>query len=298
MKIITLIEDSKQDDDLVSEMGLSLYLEIDGLKILLDTGRSGNFINNSKTLGVDLKNIDFIIVSHAHFDHGGGLKDILEINKTAIVYMHNDCVNEYYGNIGAKLSPAIGFFIYPFVKRSMAFSRSIGIDQKVISQYEKRIKFISETVEIAKNIFLVTNILKNNPLPEGNKFLLKQKDGRLELDDFNHEIILVVNEEDGLVVFSGCCHSGILNIIETVKGQFEDKPIKAVLGGFHLKLRPEKDDMAGTKKDIQDIADELIHQRVQMIYTGHCTGRKAFNLLHEVLKERIKPLSTGNVINL
>ncbi|MCK5541779.1 MAG: MBL fold metallo-hydrolase [Desulfobacterales bacterium] len=296
MKIITLIEDSKQDENLVNEFGLSLYIEVDGVKILLDTGTTGNFIKNTKNLGVDLEDVDFVIISHAHFDHGGGLDDTLETNKTAIVYMHEDCRNEYYGNIGAKLPPAINFFVHPFVKRSMVFSKYIGLNQQVLSKHKKRIKFISKTIEITKNVFLVTNISKKNPIPEGNKFILKQKNGRLELDDFNHELILVVKEEDGVVLFSGCCHSGLLNMIETVKKLFKDQSIKAVIGGFHLKFQPGKDNLAGTEKDIQDIAKELINQKIQRIYTGHCTGKKAYSVLEKVLKDRIGHLFTGAII--
>ncbi len=298
MKIITLIEDSNQDENLVCEFGLSLFIEVDGIKILLDTGTSGSFIKNTQKLGVNLEEVDFVVISHAHYDHGGGLQGTLKANKTAPIYMHENCINGYYGNIGAKLSPAINAFVHPFVKRSMMFSKYIGLDQQVLKQNKNRIKYVSETMEITKDVFLVTNISKNNPVPEGNKFLLKQNNGKLELDDFSHELVLAIKEEDGIVIFSGCCHSGLLNMIETVREKFKGQPIKAVVGGFHLKLQPQKDDMAGTKEDIQSIAKELINQKIRKVYTGHCTGNKAYRILQEVLKDRIEPLFTGAIINL
>ncbi len=298
MKIITLIEDTKQDENLINEFGLSRFIESDDMKILLDTGCSGSFIKNSRNLGADLEDINIIVISHAHADHGGGLHDMLQTNKTAKVYMHDDSANEYYGNIGAKLPAVINCFVHPFVKRSMVFSKYIGIDQRVLRQYEKRIEFVSKTEEISKNIFLVTNISKKYSLPEGNKFLLTRKNGRLRLDDFRHELNLVIKENDGIVLFSGCSHNGILNIVETVKNQFKDQPIKAVIGGFHLKFQPEKNNMAGTKKDIEFIANQLINQKFQKIYTGHCTGSKAYSILNDVLKDQIGPLHTGTTIHI
>ena len=298
MKIITLIEDTKQDNRLVNEFGLALFIESNGTKILLDTGSSGNFIENSKVLGVDLNDIDLAIISHAHADHGGGLNKLLQTNQTVPIYMHENSAKDYYGNIGAKLPLFINYFVYPFVKNSIVFSKYFGLDQDVLKQYAERVKFISKTEEISKNVFLIANILKTYPMPEGNKFLLSKKEGKLIADDFSHEIVMVIKETDGIVIFSGCCHSGILNMIATVHTLFKDLIIKAVIGGFHLKFQPEKDNIAGTKKDIEFIANELINQKVQKIYTGHCTGREAYSILSDLLKDRISPLFTGNIIDL
>ncbi len=298
MKVITLIEDTGNDDNLVNEFGLALFIESNGIKILLDTGRSDSFIKNSKVLGIDLNDINLVILSHAHFDHCGGLQDMLQTNSTAAVYMHEDAPNEYYGNIGAKLPLVLNYFIYPFVKNSIFFSKYIGLNQDVIKQYGNRIKLISKTEEISKNIFLITNISKTYPLSEGNKFLLSQKDGKLVPDDFSHELILVIKESDGIVIFSGCCHSGILNMLETVRNLFKDQVIKAVIGGFHLKFQPEKDNMAGTKNDIEFIANEFVKQKIGKIYTGHCTGSRAYSILSTLLKERIGPLLTGDTIHI
>ena len=117
-------------------------------------------------------------------------------------------------------------------------------------------------------------------------------------DNFSHELILVIKEHDGIVVFSGCCHTGILNIIETVKDLFKDQTIKAIIGGLHLKLQPQKDNMAGAPKDIEFIATEIINHDIKRIYTGHCTGSKAYSILHNKLEERIALLFSGNVIDI
>lgn len=298
MKIITLIEDTKKNENLINEFGLSLLIETNDLKILLDTGSSGSFIQNSKTLGVDLQEIDIVVISHAHADHGGGLHDLLQMNMTSIVYMHKESASKYYGNIGSKLPLLMNCFVHPFVSRSMVFSKYIGLDQDLFSKYEERIKYISKTEEVNQNIVLISDIPKKYPLPEGNKFLLTHDNGKLKLDNFDHELVLAIKESDGIVLFSGCCHSGILNILEAAKEYFCNLPIKCIIGGFHLKLQPEKDYMSGTKSDIDFIADEIVKHKIEKIYTGHCTGSKAYNILREKLKDRIEPLYTGCTIQL
>lgn len=298
MKIVTLIENTKQHDHLFSEHGLSLYIETNGTKIVLDTGNSSRFIKNSESLGIDLKAVDYIFLSHAHADHGGGLHDLLQTNRTAAVYMHREAVHAYYGNIGAKLPMVVNAMVHPFIKRSRLLSRYIGLDNNRLRQHEKRIEYIDGTKAVDTHIVLIADIAKTFPLPEGNKFLLTQKDGTMKLDDFGHELVLVINESEELIVFTGCGHSGIINILEAVKTQFNGRPIKAVVGGFHLRLQPGKDNLAGTKEDIESIADEMDKRKIEKIYTGHCTGSKAYNILKERLKDRIAPLYTGCTIQL
>lgn len=298
LKITTLIEDTKKDDSLINEFGLSMHIESKELNILLDTGTTGQFLKNTSRLGIDPKDIDIVVLSHGHFDHGGGLGAILDTNTTCKTYMHKDAPGAYYGNIGAKLPAAVNFFVHPMIKHSMKVSRYIGLDPAVLKKHTDRIQYISSTQEIAKNIFLITDISRNYAAPAGNKFLLFLENGTLKEDDFRHEMILLIKEKDGMIIFSGCCHNGILNMIETVRRQFKDQPIKAVIGGFHLKLQPMKDDMASTKNDVKNIATELVRQKVGKVFTGHCTGNKAYAVLGSVLQERLEPIFTGSSIRI
>ena len=90
MRIVTLIENTGCREDLVQEHGLSLYIETGAVKILFDAGQSGAFADNAQKLGVDLSRVDFMVLSHGHYDHGGGIRRFLEINKTAPVYLSRD----------------------------------------------------------------------------------------------------------------------------------------------------------------------------------------------------------------
>ncbi|MBW1650132.1 MAG: MBL fold metallo-hydrolase [Deltaproteobacteria bacterium] len=297
MKITVLIENTKKEDKFIEEFGLSFYIEAGDKKILMDTGSSDNFLKNAEIMGINPEYIDYAIISHGHYDHGGGISDVMNINNKARLYIHKKAFGDYYGNIGAKLPFIVNSFTFPFINKSKKFSKYIGLDKKILKKYGRRIEFIEKFTQIDDNIFILTDICKKYPLAAGNKFLLVKKDNELEQDDFIHEIMLVIKEKDRLVLFSGCCHNGILNMIETVK-KFKNESIKAVIGGFHLKINPYKNDIAGDVKDIEFIGEGLLKENISEIYTGHCTGDKAYEILSQILKGRIKKLYTGRVIEL
>ncbi len=117
-----------------------------------------------------------------------------------------------------------------------------------------------------------------------------------KLDPFKHELIMVIREHAGLVIFTGCSHNGILNMIVTVTHQFPNAPIKAVFGGFHLLGLPFFNTMAGSKAEVENIAKELLTYPIEKIYTGHCTGMKAYGVLKEVLGEKLEHFPTGSSV--
>ena len=104
-------------------------------------------------------------------------------------------------------------------------------------------------------------------------------------------------ETIGIVIFTGCSHSGALNMIKTVVDRFPDVPVKAVVGGFHLIGMPVFNTMGGSRKDIQAIGSEMLAYPVDCYYTGHCTGDKAYAVLKDVMTDRLQPITTGTEIN-
>jgi 7,8-dihydropterin-6-yl-methyl-4-(beta-D-ribofuranosyl)aminobenzene 5'-phosphate synthase len=121
-----------------------------------------------------------------------------------------------------------------------------------------------------------------------------KKEGRLSPDEFSHEIVMAIKENGKLVIFTGCSHNGILNMIDTVAREFEGVPIKAVIGGFHLVASPPFNLMAGKRKDVENIGKSVLNYPVEVTYTGHCTGKKAFSVLKSVMGDRIKDMQTGS----
>jgi len=279
MKITTLIENRKNETDtgLESEWGLSLHIAHNGRSILFDTGTSGAFADNAERLSVNLKTVDVIILSHHHFDHGGGLRRFLESNKNAKVYLAGEPNGDCY------------------IKILKVFKKYIGLDKSLISENPNRFLFVEKVVEILPDIFIFPKIMSNHPRPIGNKQMYLKNDGKLNPDTFEHEIVMAIKDGGKLVVFTGCSHSGILNMIDTVAKNFQGIPIKAVIGGFHLLSSPPFNSMAGNKVEVENLGKSILNYPVDMTYTGHCTGTKAFEILKSVMGSQIADIKTGSV---
>lgn len=293
MEIVVLVENSLADARLQEEFGLSLMVKTANGSILFDMGSTDLFEKNSEILGEDLSSVECAVVSHAHYDHGGGLSAFMKMNGQKPIYVGTGFDGYYYGNIGAKLPSLLEPFLFPFVKRRKKFSRYVGIDRAVFSENSTQFITVEGKVEIVEGAFLLQPMTDKYPLVEGNKYLLEMVDGKLVEDRFKHELILVVRESDGVVLFTGCGHRSIANMIETVKLQFPDEPLKALVGGFHLAPQPGKPWVAGKEADVRNLVDLCKKSGVQKILTGHCTGGDACEIFSEGYGDMYFPLSTG-----
>jgi len=282
MKITVLIENSEAPDraELLYEHGLSLHIAFQGKSILFDMGASEAFSKNAGFLGIDLSGVNSAVISHHHYDHGGGLSKFIELNKSANIYLNDAPDGESYFK-------ALGFI-----------KRYIGLDARVFDANPERFVFVDQNIEILPDVFIIPKVELTYPIPEGNKYLYLKKGSKWRLDDFLHELILVIKERDGLVVFSGCSHNGIPNIIDTVNKQFGDISIKAVIGGFHLIGLPMFNTMAGSKREVENVGRKTLTYPVEKVYSGHCTGQKAYQVLKGVMGEELDQLHTGAIIDL
>ncbi|MCM8710109.1 MBL fold metallo-hydrolase [Clostridium sp. SYSU_GA19001] len=220
VKITTLIENNPDDNRvLYSESGLSVYIEIDEMKILFDTGESGNFIKNAEKKSIDLGNLDYVILSHGHYDHSGGFRELVE-------------------NVGNsfKLIIGKGFFNKKFKVLEKSSYKYIGnsFDESYINEMNIPVKYIEEDIfYINENIMIFFNFTRWNDYELLNeKFVIKQDENYI-LDDFSDEIVLAVNLQKGLIVILGCSHVGVVNILETIIKR-TGLPIYGVIGGTHL----------------------------------------------------------------
>ncbi len=278
MIITTLIDDKKlENSNLINEHGLSLHIQKEKQNILFDTGASGYFAENAKELGIDLNEVDTVIISHGHYDHGGGLETFFKENKHAPVYTKK--IGNYYR-------------VY-----DNGTKKNITWDKTVLEKNSQQIRYLTQDLEILENVHLLSSIKKIYPQPPDNKFLYQEKNRQLIRDDFLHELLMVIEEKDGITIFSGCSHQGILNMIETARNKFRGKPIKAVLGGFHI-IESAFNNREECIFEVKEIADKILKYPLGKVYTGHCTEIKPYLLLKEVMGSKLEYLSTGMVIKL
>ncbi len=276
MKITTLVENNLSSENIESEHGLSLYIEFEEHKILFDTGQTDMLLRNAEKLNVNLQEVDTVIISHGHYDHIGGLIHFLKINQKAKVFLKKE------------------IFEYQYASFRKSVQKNIGYSPDLLN-YIDRFVFLGSTCDILEHQLFITAFDKNYELPKGNKTLYKIQNNKLLHDTFQHELIYAINTSNGLVIFSGCAHSGILNIVSTVQRLLPAKKIYAVIGGFHLK---DKSEFGETETEIQFIAHEL--QRISpetIYYTGHCTSEYAYSIMSKILKDKLQKITNFIDIN-
>ena len=282
MKVSVLIENrpSARDARLACEWGLSLHVALEGRAILFDTGGSGRFADNAAHMAVDVAAADVAVLSHHHNDHGGGLRRFLALNPRAKVYL------------GERPDGECWVKVYGVVKKYA------GLDPALLAEFPERCEVVERPVEILPGVVLIPHVAGTHPRPAGNRHLFVKRGGAFVPDPFAHELVMAVKENGRLVVFTGCSHNGVLNMVDAVVERFPGVPIKAVIGGFHLTGLPPLNGIAGSKEEVRAIATALLVTPIETVYTGHCTGEAAFAVLESVMGERIVDLRTGDRVEI
>jgi 7,8-dihydropterin-6-yl-methyl-4-(beta-D-ribofuranosyl)aminobenzene 5'-phosphate synthase len=282
VRITTLIDNRPSPDDprLTAEWGLSLCVELNDRHLLVDMGASDAFARNAARLSIDIAAIDVAILSHHHYDHGGGLRRFIELNDHAEIYL------------GAAPDGD------PTVKLLGFIRKYVGLDQALLSRNAHRFRFVHERTEVLPGAFVLPRIGGQHARPAGNRFLYLKRGSEFVHDDFSHEIVVALQERDGLVVMTACSHNGLLNMVEAARAEFPGIPIRAVVGGFHLAKLPPFRGMSESESAVADLGRAVLDLGVETTYTGHCTGEAAFEVLHRAMGDRVQEIHTGHRIDL
>lgn len=206
MRITAILENTASRADIGAEHGLSLFIEVGGRKILFDMGQTELFALNAQKLGLDISKVDVAVLSHGHYDHGGGIKRFFEENSYAKVLAKKDAFLPHYNGR----------------------EKYIGLDTSLLES--DRFIFVDDEFRIDDSS-LVFSIKSCSDTP--NELLEKVGEDFVP-DDFRHEQYLLLKENEKKVLISGCSHKGILNIARAIDADF-------IVGGFHFSKRPLDD---------------------------------------------------------
>ena len=263
---MTVLVDNTAKLPFLGEWGLSILIEADETKILLDTGSSGMFAKNAEQLGIDLSDVKLGVLSHAHDDHSDGMDAFFSLNKTAPFLVREGSRENCFGQ----------------KEGAMEY---IGIKKGFLREFRDRIRYVSGIHEISDGIWLIPHRSADYSAISRRNGLYIRKNKAYYPDSFSHEQSLVIDTHAGLAVFSSCSHTGMPNTLEDIRLALGREDFYAFVGGLHLyKL---------TDPELNDRCDEIEQSAVDRIYTGHCTGDHAFEFLRNRLGDRIVQFYSG-----
>lgn len=272
IKITTLIENKESKTtccDLKGEFGLSMLIEDGEISFIFDTGKTGEFVSNAEKMGIDLKNIKNMVLSHSHFDHTGGVRTFIEkcssdfnlyISKTFFQEKHRitDLIHEFLGN---------------------------NFDEEYIKKSGIKINFIdTDEYKLSERITLHTNFKSMNDFETPTRYYFRKIYDDYILDNMEDEIVVSVDTKEGLLIICGCSHIGIVNIIENIRTR-TNKKIYGVVGGLHLTKASEE--------RMNKVLEYFTENNIKFFGVSHCTGEKFI----EKLKEKIKSTDENFIYN-
>lgn len=260
-RITTLAENSVYGKGLQGEHGLSLLVETPDHKVLFDTGSSDLFLRNARLMGINLSDVDYVVLSHGHRDHTGGLHAFLKMNSKAKVV----CKKEIF-------------------RRKFKEERENGVLHPEALD-RSRFWLVDTSIEIVPGIFVLPKIEIADTNDTHFEHFFTEIDGKRHPDTFEDELALVLREEKEVSILSACSHRGITNMIRSLKEVFPALTLKLVLGGFHIH-NAEVD-------KFNVISAYLGKEAPQRLGVCHCTGIDKYGLFYQQFNDRVFYNYTG-----
>ncbi|MDY6865760.1 MAG: MBL fold metallo-hydrolase [Halobacteriota archaeon] len=274
MRITTLSENTagKEPKGLLGEYGLSILIETDDHKILFDTGQKIAAVKNAEILGVELGDVEKIVISHGHFDHTGGLKAVLEKTGEIEIVANPDIFQDKYAKRKKSEIP-IGI---PYSKDELEAAGA-------------RFNFRREPTVIG-DITVTGEIEQNTSYETIDEDMCVKKNDELVKDELHDDQALALKTDKGLFVVLGCAHRGMINTIEQAKKITKEDEFYGVIGGTHL--------IAADSVQMDETIKALREYNLQLLGVSHCTGPKASARLRSAFGDLFFNNNAGSVIEI
>ncbi|MHB8780877.1 MAG: MBL fold metallo-hydrolase [Candidatus Geothermincolia bacterium] len=266
---VTILSDNAAGPGLfVAEHGWSALLEVDGHQVMLDAGQGKATIPNADALGLDLRAVEAIVLSHGHFDHTAGLPALISRTGPKPLFLHPDALEPKYRKFG----PVEIFIGMPHARAAL-------------EAWGAPLRLEPGPCEVVPGVWTTGEVKRRFGAAQGDADLVVRRDGEVIPDPLTDDQSLVVRGDDSMVILLGCCHAGLANTLTAARELTGLQRIKAVIGGSHLGFL--SDEQAGKE------LEQLGKMEPELLVLGHCTGPVAASRLYHERGEGFRFCHTG-----
>ncbi len=284
MKIVCLIENTAIDDNLFYEDGMSLFVEFGGKNYIIDAGLTGKAVDNARRMRLPVDDLSAVFLTHNSLAHTAGIDAIMKLNPKIHIYLRAGAKSEIF-------------------KKNGLFKAPVGQGKSFFKKYADNLILFNSFSEICEGFYLAScEDFEEKYINPDRTYFTHAEDEKKSSQipfDFSDESFAVLfpkkRKADGLVLIGGCFHCGAANMLETVQERWHGIPILAVIGGFHFAGANPKS-LNCPAEFVTASARALKSSGAEKVYACHCTGFKGFDLMDEILGDRILYLGAGEAL--